>query len=114
MVEVLEELQRSLPEQATQQQQPMQVEKRPKRVAKRRAKPLAQDQQNPLPEEKQTAGGQVAKPEQRVLTPQRIKRVAKRRGKDITALVCTVADEDAEEDKENVKPLTNRLKKMCL
>jgi hypothetical protein len=115
VVEVLEELQQSMPD--VDVDGPALVEKRPKRVAKRRAKPAAPappvvspEPQQPLPLTCTAAKTQTT-----------VRRVARRRNKGAPpSALCTkkAQNQDDEEnevqDKENVKPLANRLKKMRL
>ena len=133
-VEVLEELKQSLHSQSEDENEaaaaapsplPELEVKRPKRLAKRRAKPaVPPPQADEKPE--QPAGSQAVVPTAcMVLTPQqqpKVRRVVRRRNKVLlapaSASCAPTQDDDEEEqvveDKENVKPLANRLKKMRL
>jgi hypothetical protein len=113
VVEALEELKRSLPEEsATAVQQPMELEKRPKRVAKRRFKP-AQQQTEAQPEEAAATSTVV---DNKPCTP--VRRVAKRRqvAPPTPTPSCAAGGQqkEANDDKENVKPLVRRLSQLYI
>lgn len=133
-VEVLEELKQSLHSQSEDENEaaaaaapsplPELEVKRPKRLAKRRAKPAVPPPQADEKQE-QPAPQAVVPTACMVLTPQqqpKVRRVVRRRNKVLlapaSASCAPTQDDDEEEqvveDKENVKPLANRLKKMRL
>jgi serine/threonine protein kinase len=129
-VEVLEELKQSLHGQSEDENEaavaapspPPVVElevTRPKRLAKRRAKPAVPPAQADGKQE-QPAPQAVVPTASVVLTPQQqptVRRAVRRRNKVLLAPAsasCTPTQDEEEVDKENVKPLANRLKKMRL